>query len=310
MLGIHETLVGSNPAMLELKEYLPRVAQSRATVLITGETGTGKERVAELLHKLGPRSRRPLISINCAALPDSLVESELFGHERGAFTGAVTEAEGHFVRANGGTLVLDEIGDMSLNAQSKLLRVIESQQVTAIGASRARPIDVRIVAATNQPLEDLVRQKLFRADLFYRLNVARLYLPPLRERKEDIPLLFDDAIKQLNQRDGCLVQGPDRELLHCLMEHDWPGNVRELRNLAETIFINPPSSSWIKLRDLPPVFRATFSQYQTTGSAERDRLIEVLKLTQWNKAEAAKQLSWSRVTLYRKLSKYHIDKPS
>lgn len=309
MLGIEESLVGSSPAMLALKAYLPKVASSKATVLITGETGTGKERVAEMLHMLGPRSKRPLVTINCAALPDSLVESELFGHERGAFTGAVAKAEGHFVRANGGTLVLDEIGEMSLHAQTRLLRAIESQQVTPVGACRTLPVDVRIIAATNQALEYLVEQKRFRADLFYRLNVARLYLPPLRERKEDIPLLLNYAIKHLNHREDRSVKGPNRELLHCLLAHDWPGNVRELLNLVETVFIDPPAT-WIGLSDLPPVFREIFSRYQVSRSVERDRLIEVLEQTHWNKAEAAKQLSWSRMTLYRKLSKYCIDKPS
>lgn len=302
---LRETIVGVSPAIVALRDYLPKVARSVATVLITGATGTGKERVAELVHRLGQRSRQPFVAINCAALPDSLVESELFGHEKGAFTGAINSSSGHFIRANGGTLFLDEIGEMSLHTQAKLLRVFETHEVMPVGASHPVTVDVRIVAATNQPLETLVECKQFRADLYYRLNVARLSLPPLKDRKEDIPLLLDHAVKELNRRDNRAVGTPNGELLQCLLAYDWPGNIRELRNLVEAIFIDPPSER-ITLDDLPPVFRELFSRYESQPSSERERLMKVLEKTQWNKAEAAKQMNWSRMTLYRKLARYDM----
>jgi DNA-binding NtrC family response regulator len=303
--GLADTIVGISPAMVALRDYLPKVARSRATVLITGATGTGKERLAHALHASGPRSRHPFVAINCAALPDNLIESELFGFERGAFTGAVSSSRGHIVRADGGSLFLDEIGEMSLHAQAKLLRTIESRHVLPVGGSREVAVDVRIIAATNQPLETLVERKAFRLDLYYRLNVARLELPPLHERREDIPVLFGDMVRELNGRENRAVGEPDAEFLYCLMAHDWPGNVRELRNLVEAIFIDPPDGR-VRLDHLPPVFRKLFGKYRVARSGEMDHLLEVLQETNWNKAEAAKRLNWSRMTLYRKLEKYNI----
>ena len=247
------------------------------------------------------------MAINCAALPDGLIEAELFGHERGAFTGAIGTSKGHIVQANGGTLFLDEIGEMSPHTQVKLLRVLEAREVTPIGATRPLPVDIRVIAATNQPLERLLVKKKFRIDLYYRLNVVRLELPPLKDRKEDIPLLLSQAIKEMNQRDHCSVGAPDNELMECLLAHDWPGNVRELRNLVEAVFIDPPPGR-IGLHDLPPVFRELFCSYRTGPNAEMERMLDILKETNWNKAEAAKQLNWSRMTLYRKLAKYQIDR--
>ena len=305
-VDVENSIVGISPAIVALREYLPKVARSRATVLITGTTGTGKERVAEMLHALGPRSHRPFIAINCAAMPESLVESELFGHEKGAFTGAIGASKGHFLNSNGGTLFLDEIAEMSLYAQTKLLRVLETREVTPVGACKVVPTDVRIIAATNQPLETLVERKQFRPDLFYRLNVARIVLPDLKDRKEDIPFLLKMAIEDLNRRDNCAVGQPDPELLDCLTRHQWPGNVRELRNLVEAVFIDPPKGC-ITLDHLPPLFRELFARYRMSRPDERDRLLAALRKTEWNKAEAAKHLSWSRMTLYRKLEKYQID---
>jgi two-component system response regulator HydG len=307
MRDVTEMVPGISPAMAALRAYLPKVARSPATVLITGATGTGKERVARALHTLGPRGRRLFVAVNCAALPDSLIESELFGHERGAFTGAVSASKGYMAQADGGTLFLDEIGEMSLHAQAKLLRVLETHEVVPVGAGRAISVDLRVIAATNLPLEALVQNGSFRADLYYRLNVARLELPALKDRPEDIPLLFRHAVEELNLRDRGSVGVPDDELLPCLLAHDWPGNVRELRNLVEAIFIDPPSGC-IGLADLPPVFRDMFMRYRTSVPSERDRLMGVLERTNWNKAEAAKELQWSRMTLYRKLAKYHIDR--
>ncbi len=307
MADLVEMVVGISPAMAALRAYLPKVARSPATVLITGATGTGKERVARTLHALGPRARRPFVAVNCAALPDSLIESELFGHERGAFTGAVSACKGHVVQADGGTLFLDEIGEMRLHAQPKLLRVLETHEVTPVGAGRTVAVDLRVIAATNLPLESLMQSGGFRTDLFYRLNVARLDLPALKERPEDIPLLFRHATEELNLRDRRAVGAPDGELIRCLLAHDWPGNVRELRNLVEAIFIDPPSGG-IGLADLPPVFQNMFLRYRASAPSERDQLLGALEQTKWNKAEAAKSLNWSRMTLYRKLAKYHIDR--
>jgi two-component system response regulator HydG len=300
-------IVGGSPDMTALKAYLPKVANSLATVLITGETGTGKECVAKAIHGIGPRSRNQFVALNCAAVPDSLVEAELFGYVRGAFTGAVTSSEGYIVRANGGTLFLDEVAEMSTQTQARLLRVLDGHEVTPLGSRQPIPVDVRVIAATNQPLENMVAAGHFRPDLYYRLSVARLALQPLRERKEDIPLLIESTIRELNARDNSEVSLPDTELLHCLLAHDWPGNVRELRNLIEAIFIDPPAGR-IGLADLPPVFRNMFSAYRPTAYTERDRLVNALQDTHWNKAEAAKQLNWSRMTLYRKLAKYHLEK--
>ena len=305
MSDLSDTIVGVSPAICALRAYLPKVARSSATVLITGATGSGKERIAQAIHDVGPRAARPFVPINCAALPDALVESELFGHERGAFTGAVSASPGHFARADGGTLFMDEIGEMSWHAQAKLLRVLETHVVQPVGAGRPRPVDVRVIAATNQALETLVEAGRFRPDLYYRLNVARLVLPPLRERREDIPLLFRHAVNEMNTREHRTVGTADPELLGCLMAHDWPGNVRELRNLVESVFIDPPDGP-VGLSHLPPVFQEMFSRYRSGPASERDRLLLALEQTNWNKAEAAKTLKWSRMTLYRRLAKYRL----
>jgi two-component system response regulator HydG len=303
--SLEDTLVGVSPAIRELREYLPKLANSSATALIIGESGTGKECVAEVLHRIGPRATHEFVAVNCAALPEALVESELFGHERGAFTGALGARKGHFRQADGGTLFLDEVGDMSLATQAKLLRVLERREVMPVGSSHTIAVDVRVIAATNQRLDELVASHRFRADLFYRLNVASIALPPLRERKEDIRLLFDHATRRLNQRDRRRVGTADDELLECLTAHDWPGNVRELHNLVEAVFIDPPEGR-VELAHLPPAFRKLFGAYQRTALDERRRMLAVLEQTRWNKAEAAKRLHWSRMTLYRKLSHYGI----
>jgi two-component system response regulator HydG len=303
-----ETIVGVSPAMAALRAYLPKLARSSATVLITGATGSGKERVAQAIHALGARARRPFVALNCAALPESLMESELFGHARGAFTGAVTATTGHIVRADTGTLFLDEIGEMSGAAQAKLLRVLDTQNVQPLGLGGAIPVDVRVIAATNQTLESLVATGAFRQDLYYRLNVARVELPALKDRAEDIPLLVHHAINRLNLRERWTVCGPDSELMRCFTAYEWPGNVRELNSVVEAIFIDPPVGP-IGLQHLPPPLRATFLRYRTTMASEREQLVSALEHTEWNKAEAAKQLKWSRMTLYRKLAKYQLLPP-
>jgi transcriptional regulator with PAS, ATPase and Fis domain len=301
---------GCNGAMVRLAAYLPKVARSDVKVLITGETGTGKERLAEAIHALSGRAAEPMISVNCAALPDTLIESELFGYERGAFTGAQSSYPGKLRLAKRGTIFLDEIGEMSLFAQAKLLHVLESGTVFPLGGSRSATVAARFIAATNQELEPLVARGAFRADLFYRLNVARLQLPPLRERREDIVGLFDHFVTEFNASRGGAATGASAELRRCLLAYDWPGNVRELRNLVEVIFIEPPPGE-IGLDDIPDTFRRLFARYRTTKPTERDRMIAALTTTNWNKSRAAADLNWSRMTLYRKLRQYQLgDSPS
>jgi DNA-binding NtrC family response regulator len=305
VLNLSHTLVGASASMEALRSYLPKVARSSAAVLITGETGTGKECVAQAIHALSVRAGGHFVVVNCGALPDNLIESELFGHIKGAFTGAHANARGKIAHADGGTLFLDEIGEMSLFAQAKLLRVLETHEVQPVGSTRSERVDIRIVAATNRQLEDEVAAKRFRSDLFYRLNVARLALPPLRERPADILPLVQHVIAELNRRDGCHVGGISPALTASLQAHDWPGNVRELRNLVESVFIDPPAGM-LDLEHLAPAFQALFRQYRATPVSELAHMIAVLDHHQWNKAEAAKELHCSRMTLYRKLAKYHV----
>ena len=304
--GAH-TILGHSAAIVALRAWLPKVARANATVLITGETGTGKERVARAVHAASARARGRFVALNCAALPEALVESELFGHTRGAFTGALHARAGQMVEADGGTLFLDEIGEMPTSAQAKLLRAIETREVRPVGGSTSVAVNFRVVAATNQSLERLVECGRFRADLYYRLNVARVELPPLRERPEDVPVLFGAAIAELNIRDEAAVGAPDAELMDCLRRHDWPGNVRELRNLAEALFIDPPRGR-ICFEHLPPAFARLFARYRAAPCDERDRLMSALAATRWNKAEAARALNWSRMTLYRKLAQYDVER--
>jgi len=303
--GINEPMIGDSAAMREIKAYLINVATTDCTVLITGETGTGKELVAELIHQNSPRHKKPLVCINCAALPESLVESEMFGYERGAFTGAVASKRCKFELAEGGTVFLDEIGDMSPYAQMKILRTTEKKEVCRLGGKGAIPINVRVIGATNSDLEQLMKKGNFRKDLYYRLNVARIHLPPLRDRKEDIPSLLKHYISKFNQRFGREVEGFTEEALDLLFRYDWPGNVRELKNLIEATFIN--LSSWkIALMDLPKTFQRRFEETEWLQEKERDRVLSVLFATKWNKSKAAQKLHWSRMTLYRKMAKYHI----
>ena len=294
--------------MLDLKSYLAKVAQSDATVLVTGETGTGKERVATAVHQLGPRQKAPFISVNCAAIPEALLESELFGHRKGAFTGATGDFPGRFAEADQGTLFLDEIGELSLAGQVKLLRVLEEREVVPVGSTQRRKINVRLVAATNGDLEELVARRAFRADLYYRLNVVRIELPPLRDRPEDIAPILDHFIAQQNRRLAMRVGRPDSELLQRLCRYDWPGNIRELRNLVEAMFVDPPQDRPVYLADLPANFRRLFNEAERPGVDERDRLVAVLRDTNWNKMAAAREMNWSRMTLYRKLVKYDLDR--
>jgi len=288
---------------LPIRGDLLKIAAVDSHVLVTGETGTGKELTARFIHRHSARRDKPLVAINCAALPDGLVESELFGYEKGAFTGAHATYAGKLKLADGGAVIFDEIGDMSLYAQAKILRVIESKEVYPLGGRRGVPLDVRIVAATNQDLDRLVADKRFRKDLYYRLNIARVHLPPLRERQEDIPRLLDYYLGEFNARAGRALQGFTEEALDSLLRYDWPGNIRELKNMIEAIFIDPPLER-IATKDLPEPIRP---QGQTrVVRTERERLLSALCSMNWNKSKAAEQLHWSRMTLYRKMAKYHI----
>jgi len=298
-------IVGASSAMSHLRSQLPSLAASDCSVLISGETGTGKDLAAEVIHSSSRRWRGPFVCINCAALPDSLLESELFGYERGAFTGASTSHPGRLEYANRGTVFLDEIGEMSLHAQSKLLRVLEAREIQRLGSNTSLPLDVRIVAASNQNLAGMIAARTFRSDLFFRLSVARLHLPPLRERKQDIPELLSYYVGVLNRRTGNAVAGWTDSVLQTLIDYDWPGNIRELRNLVEAIFIHPPAGP-IGESDLPEWFKSETMRGLTTPGGDRERLIGALSSARWNKTKAAAELRWSRMTLYRKMKKYGI----
>jgi DNA-binding NtrC family response regulator len=314
-------VVGESAQIEAVRKLLPTLAMTDCNILITGETGTGKDLVARVIHRLSRRAAGPFVCVNCAALPETLIESELFGHEKGAFTGASTRQSGQFVIASGGTLFLDEIGDMTLCAQAKILRAIETREVMPLAARKPVPIDVRVIAATHQQLEDLVEEKKFRVDLFYRLNVARIHLPPLRERRDDIPLIADHLLTELNVRHGSRVWEITPSALQLLCAHDWPGNVRQLRNVLESAILTCPSGPITErvLRDLHWCFgrgtaitrRLDSPQLDhTMVQHEREHIIRALKTCMWNKSRAAETLHWSRMTLYRKIAKYKIDKLS
>ena len=298
-------LLGTSDAIAALRALTPKIARSDAPTLITGSTGTGKEHFARTLHRLSARALNPFIAINCAAIPDTLFESELFGFERGSFTGATHPQKGKAVLADGGTLFLDEIGELSPLCQTKLLRLLEEREVQPIGAPRPIKVDLRVIAATNRSVEDQVDEGSFRRDLYYRVNVARIAIPDLCDRPQDIALYFDHFIERFNARHGAHVTAPDPDLMSLLLSYDWPGNVREVRNFVEAVFIDPPDGS-IGMRDIPAAFVRLHASYAKSGEEERSRIVAALEKTDWNKAEAAKALSWSRMTLYRKLTKYQV----
>jgi DNA-binding NtrC family response regulator len=302
---ITSAIVGESAAMFQVIRFLPKVAGSSSNVLITGETGTGKEMIAEHIHRLGPRAHRRFVCVNCSAIPDGLVESELFGHERGAFTGALTARRGKLAEADGGTLFFDEIGDLSPLAQAKLLRAIESREFSRLGSDRTIRVDVRLVAATNRPLETLVREDHFRPDLFFRLNVARIELPSLRERPSDIPLLIAHFVAHYNRVFGAAVKRIAGAALEMMLAYPWPGNVRELRNVVEMIFLNLATGETV-VEQLPEQVLGTWRKLNDLPGDERQNLLRTLLDTEWNVSAAARKLEWSRMTMYRKLAKYNI----
>jgi DNA-binding NtrC family response regulator len=300
-------MVGSSSAIQETKVYIKKIAPMDCAVLVTGETGTGKELVAELIHQNSGRNQKPFVCLNCASIPDTLLESELFGYERGAFTGAHYSRDGLLRLAEGGTVLFDEIGDMTPYTQAKILRAIETKEIYPLGGKKKIHLNIRIIAATNQDLEELMKEKRFRQDLFFRINVARINLPALRERKEDLPLLLQNFIKELNRKYGLKVEGFSDDCLATLLDYGWPGNIRELKNLLEATFVNLPSQ-YITFMDLPELFRKRLKDIECLPRDERTRLLSALFTTNWNKSKAAQDLHWSRKTLYRKMLKYNITK--
>lgn len=303
--GRQPAFIGVSRSMRSVSEYLTRVAAHDATVLITGETGTGKELAAVRIHEHSARRRARFVAVNCAAIPESLIESELFGYEGGAFTGAVRAREGLLQHANRGTVFLDEVGDLGLHAQAKILRAIETREVYRLGGKRPETLDLRIVAATNQDLDRAVEDGRFRKDLYFRLNVARVHLPPLRERRADIVPLLEHYLQTVNSSHGASVEGFSPEAMAVLESYDWPGNVRELKNLVEAIFVCPPRRT-IGLADLPDDFRRRLQHVRSLPDADRRRVLEALFAAKWNKSKAATLLRCSRMTLYRKMSKYSV----
>ncbi|MEM9191375.1 MAG: sigma 54-interacting transcriptional regulator [Myxococcota bacterium] len=306
--GPRSGLVAKSRAMEALHAAMDRVADTSLTVLVTGESGTGKELVARALHSEGPHREQPFVAINCAAIPDALLESELFGHVKGAFTGAEREREGLFVVARNGTVFLDEVGELPLSTQAKLLRVLQEREVRPVGATRAQPISARIVAATNRNLREEVNAGRFREDLFYRIAVVELRLPPLRERKEDIPLLVHDLLERAARELGRKAPGLTKKALEALQSHDWPGNVRQLENVLRQALVM--ASDPIRPSDflLPTPSAAppeTFSDFQ---GAERKEIATALAESRWNVAEVARRMNISRTTLYRKMRRYGLER--
>jgi DNA-binding NtrC family response regulator len=300
-------MIGLSAPMQEVRRQMEKAAASTCTVLITGETGTGKELAAEFIYKNSLRRDKPFVCINCAAIPDSLFESELFGHTKGAFTGADGPHEGLLMAADGGTIFFDEIGDMSLFAQAKVLRVIERKEVCRLGGVRQARLDIRFLAATNQDLGTMVSRGSFRKDLFYRLDVVRINLPPLRDRRADIPLLVDHYRRQFSSRAGCPVPEVSDECLECLSRYEWPGNIRELKNILENLFLGPMPQQ-IRPEHLPERLHFLKREQGDLSQSERELLLSALFSAKWNKSEAAEKLQWSRMTVYRKILKYGISK--
>lgn len=305
-------LIGESEKMRSLRSQIEIAARSSSRVLITGESGSGKELVARLLHGLSNRASKPFIEVNCAAIPQELIESEMFGHEKGSFTGAFERKKGKFELADGGTLFLDEIGDMSLQTQAKVLRVIETQEFQRVGGSANIKVDVRIVAATNKDLPTEVRKGNFREDLFFRLNVIPISVPPLRERKEDIPLLVDYFIKTISEEYGQRPKKITPEAIRMLQNHEWPGNVRELRNTLERLLIMTQSAV-ITEKDISlgrGVDVAGYFSFRTLREArdafEKDFITRKLQENNWNISKTAEQLDIERSNLHRKIKAYNI----
>jgi PAS domain S-box-containing protein len=308
-------MVSRNAGMHKIFRVLPQVAESDSTVLIQGETGTGKELLARAVHELSPRRKKLFIAVNCGALPDTLLESELFGYKKGAFTDATKDKPGLLASAEGGTILLDEIGDLSAAFQVRLLRVLQNQMYQPLGATAPVQANVRILAATNRDLTDLVKNGVFRRDLFYRINVVRLDLPPLRERKEDIPMLVKHFIGRFNRLRGRSVTGVSQEVLSLLMFHDYPGNIRELENIIEHAFVLC-NEGQIEIHCLPENLRITRPRPTVHGtmgeavkSVEAQMILDALDRNRNNRLSTARELGIHKSTLFRKIKALGIDLP-
>ena len=310
--GFHGML-GESPSMQLMFELIQNVSQTEAPVLIYGQSGTGKELVARAIHETSLRSNKPFIKVNCAALNENLLESELFGHEKGAYTGADRTRIGRFEAAHGGTIFLDEIGDIPLSTQVKLLRVLEEKEIERVGDQRPISVDVRIISATNKDLDNLVAQEMFREDLLFRINVFPLNCPPLAQRTEDIPMIVQNFTDQNAGKGGKSITGLTPEAMETILSYDWPGNVRELRNAIEYAFVLCPGG-WIGKEHLPPKiegFDPKISSGPKTGRRtwknERDTLLKVLRQVNGNQSEAARSLGVSRVTIWKRIKKYGVN---
>ncbi|MCX7856712.1 MAG: sigma-54 dependent transcriptional regulator [Deltaproteobacteria bacterium] len=310
-----ENIIGMSFSMQKVFEMIEKVADTSATVLITGESGVGKELVARAIHYNSSRKDNPLVIVNCGAIPETLLESELFGYEKGAFTGAFSTRIGRFEIANGGTIFLDEIGDMSMNLQVKLLRVLQEREFERVGGNKVIKVDVRIIAATNRNLEQLVKEGKFREDLYYRLNVVQIHIPPLRERKQDIPLLVDHFLKISNSLNNGQIEGVSEEAMALLMEYDYPGNVRELQNIIERIVVIKKRGT-IEVEDLPdklykpkkPTFEFDLQKGYDVLVTEFEKNLIMRALSEANgvKSKAAKVLNINRTTLIEKMKRLGI----
>jgi len=315
-VGVLGSLVGGSKVMQEIFHLIEMVAPSTASVLITGDSGTGKELVARTIHSLSNRKGKPFVAINCAAIPETLIESEIFGHEKGAFTGALERRTGCFELAEGGTLLLDEIGEMPTATQAKLLRVLEDRKLRRLGSKGETPVDVRVLAATNKPPEDAVARGELRNDLYYRLNVFNIHMPPLREHMQDLIDLVEAMLADMNEKHNRWVKGVDEAVMHAFQAHSWPGNVRELRNMLERAVI-VCSGPTIELKHLPPGFGKSVARAPvhdansvhlgvgtTVGEGERLLILKTLEATHNNKTRAAEILGISLKTLHNKLKEY------
>jgi formate hydrogenlyase transcriptional activator len=309
---VEDDMVGQSPAFVNVLNQVRIIAKSDSVTLIQGETGTGKEVIARAIHNESLRSRGPFVKLNCAAIPGALLESELFGHERGAFTGAVTQTMGRFQQADNGTLFLDEIGDLPLELQPKLLRALQEQEFERLGSGRTIRVNVRVVAATNQDLAQMVSARQFRADLYYRLNVIPIFLPALRERSSDIPALVEHFVRKFSARLNKPIDVVPDEVMECLKFHDWPGNIRELQNFIErAVVLSPGPVLRPTLTDLRRMTKQpTANVAQTFAEASRDHILEVLEECRWmigGRDGAAERLGLARTTLIYKMRKLGIE---
>jgi PAS domain S-box-containing protein len=305
-------LIGNSPAMTRVFDLIANAAQSDAPVIIFGESGTGKELVARAIHELGPRKKQPFIKCNCAALTGTLLESELFGHVKGAYTGAFRDREGRFEAANHGDIFLDEIGDLLPETQAKLLRVLEDKIIERVGDNRPIPVDVRIISATNKVLKDLVEQRLFREDLYFRVNVIPIQLPPLRDRQEDIPILAEFFFRRNKLKTEKAIEGISEVALKRLIEYDWPGNVRELRSALEYAFVTCPEGL-IQSEHLPVTITENGRTWKEpepfplySPSQKKKELLDALKRAGGNQSAAARLLGVSRVTIWSRMKKFGV----